>query len=137
MASSLSASGAVPQRAEKRAKLDAGMRIMEEIRALGYIPRRNSEHDKLVRRYHRAVQNGAISSLQQQEAEKLTAAHHEAMKSEEASKIMEEIRAFGYIPKYSEDQHLARTYHQAVKDGKISSLDQEEAETLTAAQYGR
>ena len=57
--------------------------------------------------------------------------------NEAASKIMEQIRALGYIPKYSEHRQLARTYHQAVKDGKISSLDQEEAKKLTAAQYGR
>ena len=56
-----------------------------------------------------------------------------AMKDEnEARKIMEEIRTLGYIPKYRENRGLARRYHQAVKDGKISLLDQQEAKKLTA-----
>ena len=38
MASSSCASGAVSQRAEKSANLDPSLRIMEKIRALGYIP---------------------------------------------------------------------------------------------------
>ena len=75
MASSSCASGAVSQRAEKSANLDPSLRIMEKIRALGYIPKRNSEHDHLAQTYHIAVTSGQISPLQKQEAEALTAAH--------------------------------------------------------------
>ena len=99
MASSSCASGAVPQRAQKRVKLDGSMRIMEEIRSLGYIPKEHGEHRKLAEQYRRAVKNGRISQSQKEEAEALTAAHHEAMKSEDGSKLMEKIRALGYIPK--------------------------------------
>ena len=57
--------------------------------------------------------------------------------SKVGSKIMEQIRALGYIPKHREHPLLARQYQKAVKDGKISPLDQEEAKILTAAHYGR
>ena len=164
--------------------------IMQKIRALGYIPRREGEHDLLAQQYQRAVKGGRISQSQKQEAEALTAAHQrlqaethaetimkrlralghwpmrncrlakqicqamdagifsiaqtaeiEAMKNEDearkktrkdelaskgASKILEQIRVLGYIPKYrSEHSGLARKYQQAVKNGKISALDDE------------
>ena len=138
MASSLSANGAVPQRAEKRARLDASMRIMEEIRTVGYIPKRNTEHDKLAQNYQRAVKKGLISEKQKQEAEALTAAHVEAMKNQEdtghGSKIMEQIRTLGHIPKRnSGHDKLVKDYQRALEDGKISPSEKEEAETLTAA----
>ena len=58
--------------------------------------------------------------------------------SKAASKILEQIRVLGYIPKQSgEHSGLARKYQEAVKDGKISALDQNEAQKLTSAQYGR
>ena len=134
MASSSCASGAVPQRPQKRAKLDGGMRIMEEIRALGYIPKQYGEHQQLAQNYQRAVKNGRISQSQKQEAEALTAAHDEAKKSDGSKKIMEQIRALGYIPKRnSGHDKLVQNYQNAVENGKISPLEQQEAEALTAA----
>ena len=59
-----------------------GDKIMQEIRALGYIPKlscgttkENKEHDNLRKRYDRCVETGKITSEQKQEAEALTAAH--------------------------------------------------------------
>ena len=52
---------------------------MEKIRALGYIPKRKSEHDGLARTYQRAVKLGKISPLEKQEAEALTAAHQASL----------------------------------------------------------
>ena len=108
-------------------------------------------HRQLAEKYRRAVKNGRISESQKQEAEALTAANQllqaetraevearkKIRKDEAGSKIMGQIRTLGYIPKYTEHRQLARKYHKAVKDGKISSLDQEEAKKLTPAQYGR
>ena len=118
--------------------------IMQKIRALGYIPKRKGEHDLLARKYGRALKLNTISSQQKQEAEALTAAHQaspaqsETMEAEAASKIMEKIRALGYIPKRKgEHDLLARKYHRAVKLNKISPLQKEEAEALTADQYRR
>ena len=105
---------------------------MEELRALGHWPSAGRQQ-KLLKQICEAMHAGNFSAAQTAEIE----AMKKTMEDEAASKIMEQIRALGYIPKYSEHQQLARTYHQAVKDGKISSLDQEEAKKLTAAQYGR
>ena len=49
---------------------------MEEIRTLGYIPKRNREHDGLAQKYQKAVRLGEISTLQKEEAEALTAAQY-------------------------------------------------------------
>ena len=49
--------------------------IMQEIRDLGYIPKRRSEHGDIFQRYHRAVSTGKITSEEMQEAEALTAVH--------------------------------------------------------------
>ena len=49
--------------------------LMEEIKALGYIPNCRGEHSDLYQRWHRAVQSGKLTPEQIQEAEALTAAH--------------------------------------------------------------
>ena len=48
---------------------------MQEIRDLGYIPKRRSEHSAILARYTHAVSTGKITSEEKQEAEALTAAH--------------------------------------------------------------
>ena len=64
---------------KKTMEAEAGSKIMEKIRALGYIPKRNSKHDHLAQTYQRAVKSGDISPLQKQEAEALTAAHQASL----------------------------------------------------------
>ena len=59
----------------EKARADQAASIMEEIRALGYIPKRDSEHDGLAHRWARAVTSGRLSSDQREEAEALAAAH--------------------------------------------------------------
>ena len=49
--------------------------LMEEIKALGYIPKRFGEHSVLYKRWRRAVQSGKLTPEQIQEAEALTAVH--------------------------------------------------------------
>ena len=49
--------------------------LMEEIKALGYIPKGRGEHLELHHRWRRAVQSGKLTPEQIQEAEALTAAH--------------------------------------------------------------
>ena len=49
--------------------------LMEEIKALGYIPKAHGEHSDLYYRWRRAVQSGKLTPEQIQEAEALTAVH--------------------------------------------------------------
>ena len=66
------------QDAEK-ARTERAASIMEQIRALGYIPKQHSEHHNLAIAYSFAVKEGLLSSEQIQEAEALTAAHNASL----------------------------------------------------------
>ena len=124
MASSSCASGAVPQRAQKRVKLDGSMRIMEEIRSLGYIPKQHTEHKQLARTYQKAMHNGKISPLEQQEAEALTAAHQRLQAETHAEKIMEELRALGHWPSAGRQKKLLKQICEAMVAGNFSTADE-------------
>ena len=52
---------------------------MEQIRALGYIPKRDSEQEGLAHRWVRAVTSGLLGAEQIEEAEALTAAHNASL----------------------------------------------------------
>ena len=59
---------------------------MEQIRALGYIPKQHSEHHNLARIYSKAAKSGILSAEQIQEAEALTAAQESTQADERNSK---------------------------------------------------
>ena len=54
---------------------DQCVHIMEAIRALGYLPKRRSEHARLVKQYEKAVKSNKLTSEEIEEVEALTAAH--------------------------------------------------------------
>ena len=132
--SSASASGAVVQRAETglgNASTNRAVKMMDELRALGYWPRAASGYEYSLRKQIcRHIEDGVFSMPQTAELE----AMKKTMQADVGRKIMEKIRALGYTPKRkSEHDHLAQTYQTAVKLGKISPLQKQEAEALTAA----
>ena len=123
------ASGTVSQRAET--STEHADEIMNEIRALGYFPTecRGSASEKLAFTLRRAIKAKEFSTSQLEELEEL-----KKIRPGQAEKLMEEIRALGYIPKRkSEHDLLAQRWNSAVRSGKISSQQKEEAEALTAA----
>ena len=132
--SSASASGAVVQRAETglgNASTNRAVKMMDELRALGYWPRAASGYEYSLRnQICRHIEDGVFSIAQTAEIE----AMKKTMQADVGRKIMENIRALGYTPKRkSEHDHLAQTYQTAVKLDKISPLQKQEAEALTAA----
>ena len=59
---------------DEKARTVQGELLMEEIRALGYIPKGRGDHNNLYRKWRTAVQSGLLTPEQIQEAEALTAA---------------------------------------------------------------
>ena len=97
---------------------------MQQIRALGYIPKRNSGHHKLLKNYQIAVENGKISPLEQQEAEALTAAHQRLQAETHAEKIIEELRALGHWPSAGRQKKLLEQICEAMVAGNFSTADE-------------
>ena len=62
------------QQNEKKLR-DQCVHIMEAIRALGYLPKRRSEHARPVKRYETTVKSNKLTSEEIEEVEALTAAH--------------------------------------------------------------
>ena len=117
------ASGTVSQRAET--STEHADEIMNEIRALGYFPpeTKGSATEKLAETLRKAIKAKEFSTSQLEELEEL-----KKIRPGQAEKLMEEIRALGYIPKRkSEHDLLARRWNSAVRSGKISSQQKEEA----------
>ena len=59
--------------AQEKARTGQVQLLMEEIKALGYIPKAHGEHSDLYYRWRRAVQSGKLTPEQIQAAEALTA----------------------------------------------------------------
>ena len=116
-------------------------KIIEELRALGHWPSAGRQK-KLLEQICEAMVAGNFSTADEatNRLEKDLLMATSGMRTKE---VMRHIRCYKMFwmsnisTRWIEHQQLARTYHQAAKDGKISSLDQEEAKKLTPAQYGR
>ena len=106
---------------------------MDELRALGHYPKAltaatGCEYN-LRKKISRAREAGDFSTAQIAEIDAL-----KIQQKDLADEIMQKIRALGYIPKRKgEHDLLARKYRRAVKLNKISPLQKQEAEALTAA----
>ena len=93
------------------ARADQAASDMEQIRALGYIPKQHSEQEGLAHRWARAVKSGLLSSEQIEEAEALTAAHNASLAQSmdpppEACAPSDPLDAFAEVAESRLDQDL-------------------------------
>ena len=105
--------------------------LMDSIRALGYVPKEHGADAPLALRVRCARKKGQFSISQIEEMRVLNAQHNENKRTEQAARIMDEIRALGHIPqRYGEHDALWQKYNKAKKNGVLTSEQTQEAATL-------
>ena len=106
--------------------------LMDEIRALGYVPKEHGADAPLALRVRKARKKGEFGASQIEEMRTLNAQHAEKQRTEQADRIMDEIRALGHIPQQrGEHDALYQKYNKAKKNGLLTSEQTQEAELLT------
>ena len=117
-------SGTVSQRAKKitqpgETSTPRADNIMHEIRSLGSYPREYGATRSLAEKRRKAEAAGEFSISQLEELKTLKEQEDEKARTVQGELLMEEIRAFGYIPKNSaERNHLYYKWRRAVQSGK-------------------